>query len=66
MSYHIVNEEKVVERIPFKMKHQDNKKKFIKYWSNILNMDPKEFEERFISYSDDLFDNDYDFGNYVK
>jgi len=46
----------MTEKITFKMAYSDDKEKFIKHWSKIMNMDPKRFEELFVINDSDLFD----------
>jgi hypothetical protein len=40
------------------MLYQDDKEKFISYWSKVFRISKKEFEETCIRESDNLLDND--------
>jgi len=44
----------------FRISHSESKKEFVKYWSHLLGMDPKEFEKEYVTACDpsELFDED--------
>jgi hypothetical protein len=50
-------------KVSFKMAHmEDGKEEFIKFWSNLLGMDPKKLEKEWIVDENDLFDDDINIG----
>jgi hypothetical protein len=59
----------MTEKISFKMLYQEDLGKFVKYWSNLINMTEEDFKKECIIESDSLLsDNEFDeiYGSITK